>query len=73
MTALPTPDFIEVEGARLYYEDTGLGSPVVMLHGGLLDVRSWEPQIKPIAATHLVNMERPEAFNQTVLAFLAGQ
>mgnify|MGYP004231271259 CR=1 FL=1 len=31
MTGLPTPDFIEVEDARLYYEDTGLGSPVVML------------------------------------------
>ncbi len=54
MTGLPTPDFIEVEDARLYYEDTGLGSPVVMLHGGLLDVRSWDLQVEPLVTSHRV-------------------
>jgi 3-oxoadipate enol-lactonase len=37
--------FVEVPGARLYYEIAGEGEPVVFLHGGLLDGRMWDEQI----------------------------
>src|SRR5690349_20310375 len=37
--------FIEVPGARLFYEIAGAGEPVVFLHGGLLDGRNWDDQI----------------------------
>lgn len=38
--------FLEVPGARLYYEHAGEGEPVVFLHGGLLDGRMWDDQFQ---------------------------
>ena len=35
--------FIEVPGARLYYEAEGDGPPVLLLHAGVADRRMWEP------------------------------
>jgi non-heme chloroperoxidase len=32
------------EAVRIYYEDHGSGDPVVLVHGYLLDGRSWEKQ-----------------------------
>ena len=34
--------FVELPGARLYYETSGEGDPVILLHGGLLDGRMWD-------------------------------
>ena len=31
---------------RIYYEDHGLGAPVVLVHGYLLDGHSWEKQVR---------------------------
>lgn len=36
--------FVELPGARLYYEISGEGNPVIFLHGGLLDRRMWDHQ-----------------------------
>ncbi len=36
--------FVELPGARLYYEISGEGEPVIFLHGGLLDGRMWGHQ-----------------------------
>ena len=36
--------FVELPGARLYYEISGEGNPVIFLHGGLLDGRMWDHQ-----------------------------
>jgi len=36
--------FVDVPGARFYYEIAGEGDPVVLLHGGLLDRRMWDGQ-----------------------------
>jgi 3-oxoadipate enol-lactonase len=33
-----------VSGSRIYYEETGTGPAVVLLHEGLMDRRMWEPQ-----------------------------
>src|SRR5687767_15644013 len=35
----------EVNGTRLYYETTGSGPHVVLLHGGNLDSRMWDDQV----------------------------
>jgi non-heme chloroperoxidase len=32
----------------LYYEDDGIGKPVVLVHGHPLDVHSWEKQLPPL-------------------------
>jgi 3-oxoadipate enol-lactonase len=47
--------FAEVNGARLYYEARGKGPrAVVLLHGGLVDRRLWDDQMKPLAKRYRV-------------------
>jgi 3-oxoadipate enol-lactonase len=41
--------FAEVNGARLYYEAMGKGPAVVLVHGGLVDSRMWDAQMKPLS------------------------
>ncbi len=36
------------DGARLAYEDVGEGPVVTLLHPGLWDMRTWDPQIEPL-------------------------
>lgn len=40
-----TAGFVSVPGGRLYYESIGAGPVVVLLHGGNLDLRMWDPQL----------------------------
>lgn len=47
-------DRIEVNGHRLAYRDDGAGSPVVLIHGSLDDMRTWSYQIAPFARRHRV-------------------
>ncbi|MBM3487052.1 MAG: alpha/beta fold hydrolase [Alphaproteobacteria bacterium] len=39
-------------GARLYYEDTGTGFPIVFVHEFAGEARSWEPQVRFFARRH---------------------
>jgi len=50
----PETGFLDVGGARLYYEQMGKGDPVVLLHGGLLDCRMWDPQFEVLAGSYRV-------------------
>ena len=40
--ALMTTDFLEVPGGRLAYVDEGAGPPIVLLHAGIANLRSWD-------------------------------
>ena len=41
--------YVDVDGGRLYYESTGSSGPVVVLvHPGLWDMRTWDPQLGPL-------------------------
>src|SRR5579884_1323146 len=40
---------VEVNGARLWFEEAGDGPPVVLVHGGLGDSRLWDRQFAPFA------------------------
>ena len=51
---MSTTGFVDVEGSRLYYETAGSGPPVVLLHGGWLDLRQWDDQIDALARDHRV-------------------
>jgi len=46
--------FVEVEGGSLYAESGGEGSPLVMIHPGLWDSRTWDPQIQAFTEEHRV-------------------
>lgn len=41
--------FAEVNGTRLWYEASGKGPAVVLVHGGLVDSRMWDAQMKPLS------------------------
>lgn len=43
-----------VNGARLYYEVHGAGSPLVLLHAGIADCRQWDDQIEALAQRYRV-------------------
>ena len=42
---------LTINGARIHYERTGAGLPVVFLHAGVADSRMWEPQVALFAKT----------------------
>ncbi|WP_405116004.1 alpha/beta hydrolase [Micromonospora sp. NBC_01405] len=45
---------IEINGANLAYDDTGSGTPVVLLHAGIADRRMWREQVPALATRHRV-------------------
>jgi len=46
--------FVEVHGARLYYEVAGAGYPLVLIHGSALDTRMWDDQFAALAQQYQV-------------------
>jgi pimeloyl-ACP methyl ester carboxylesterase len=46
--------YVDVEGARLYYEQAGQGDPLVLIHGGFLDRRMWDGQFEFFARRNRV-------------------
>lgn len=46
--------FAEVNGTSLYYEVTGTGFPIVLIHGGSLDTRIWHDQVLRFAQHYQV-------------------
>jgi pimeloyl-ACP methyl ester carboxylesterase len=50
----PASGIAEVNGTRLYYERTGSGPVVVLLHGGNLDSRMWDDQVPVLAKSFTV-------------------
>jgi 3-oxoadipate enol-lactonase len=46
--------FAEVNGTKLYYEMAGKGSALVLVHGGLVDSRLWDDQMKDFLKRHRV-------------------
>jgi pimeloyl-ACP methyl ester carboxylesterase len=46
--------FIDVARTKLYYEEMGMGHPLIMMHGGLLDRRMWDDQFEVFAEKYRV-------------------
>jgi pimeloyl-ACP methyl ester carboxylesterase len=42
---------VDVNGARLYVEDDGAGPAILFIHGGLGDLRLWEPEAQALASS----------------------
>ena len=52
--APPEPTKIHVNGVDLHYISAGSGEPVILLHGGQGDYRSWEPQMAELSRYYRV-------------------
>lgn len=51
--------YLEVDGARLRYRDTGSGPAVVLVHGWTLDLEMWNPQVERLRDQfRLVRLDR---------------
>ncbi len=56
----PTPvaqvesGFAELGQSRIHYEISGDGPPMVLIHGGMLDLHMWDPQMEAFTARHRV-------------------
>jgi len=46
--------FIPVSGGRLYYEGSGEGPPLVLLHAGVANLRQWDPHVPAFAERYRV-------------------
>jgi pimeloyl-ACP methyl ester carboxylesterase/RimJ/RimL family protein N-acetyltransferase len=46
--------YLDVDGARLYYEEAGSGRPLVLLHAGIADCGMWDDQFEAFAQRYRV-------------------
>lgn len=54
---MPTPTksgYVPVNGGKVYYATYGSGSPLVLLHGGLMTIETFGPVLPALAKTHEV-------------------
>src|SRR6476660_9523421 len=49
-----SPTKIRVNDVELHYIEQGQGEPLILLHGGQGDYRSWEPQMKVLSPQYRV-------------------
>jgi pimeloyl-ACP methyl ester carboxylesterase len=57
VVAQPAPHsrgFVETNGTKLYYEEAGSGSPVVLIHGGWLNSQQWDEQMALLSRDYRV-------------------
>jgi pimeloyl-ACP methyl ester carboxylesterase len=47
-------NYIDVGGVRTYYEVTGTGDPLILLHGGLCPAETWDAQTATLAEQYRV-------------------
>jgi pimeloyl-ACP methyl ester carboxylesterase len=59
--------FIETDGTNLYYEVTGEGHPLVLIHGGYMDNRMWDDQFAAFAERYRVVRYDVRGFGKTDL------
>lgn len=48
------PNFLQVNGAEIYFRDRGSGFPVVLVHAGIAHSGMWEPQVEFLAKNYRV-------------------
>src|SRR5262245_37841661 len=54
MSETPEHGFAPINGARLYYELAGAGTPFVMIHAGVADCRQWDNEFRSFADRYRV-------------------
>ena len=57
--------YLEVNGARLYYDVTGEGQPLVFIHAGIADSRMWDEQVRFFSSRYRVIRYDTRSFGRT--------
>lgn len=58
--------FAAINGANLYYEDVGTGTPLVFVHAGIADSRMWDTQIAAFSGQYRVVRMDLRGFGQSL-------
>jgi 3-oxoadipate enol-lactonase len=58
---------LQVNGARIHYDRSGSGFPVILLHAGIADSRMWEPEVEAFAKHFDVIRPDQRGFGQSDL------
>ncbi len=64
--------YLEVEGARLWYARSGAGPPVIFLHAGIADSRTWQPQVDAFDERFEVHVRRSRASGRALVEGIPG-
>lgn len=58
---------LKLTDGAIFYQTTGSGAPIVLLHAGVADSRMWDPQIDSFAARHRVIRYDMRGFGKSTL------
>jgi len=61
-------DYADVDGGRLYYETSGNGPAIVLIHAGFLDLRMWDAQVPVFSTTNRVIRYDVRGFGKSDIA-----
>ncbi len=59
--------YADVEGAQLYYEESGTGQALVLIHAGIADSRMWDDQFAAFAAHYRVIRYDIRGFGKSIM------
>lgn len=63
----PQTGFAELNGTKFYYEVTGAGHPLVLVHAGIADCSMWDEQFQVFAEHYQVIRYDMRGYGQTLL------
>ena len=63
-------NYVDAGGVATYYEVTGDGDPVILLHGGMCTAETWDAQVPALAERHTVYV--PERYGHGRTADIEG-
>src|SRR5918998_5283262 len=58
-------DYLETNGARIYYEVDGSGEPLLMVHAGVANLRMWDDQVGALRESYRVIRYDTRGFGRT--------
>jgi pimeloyl-ACP methyl ester carboxylesterase len=44
--------YVEAAGAKLYFEESGYGYPIISIHESASDIRGWEAQVRYLSRSY---------------------